>query len=90
MRITALFRPLQQALKEVLTNVQATHSPARPLVVLRARLPMYVSRTHLKVAFLETQSLRMPADSVLVELAQELQIFLVMTNPITNAAIKTF
>ena len=88
-RVTALFRPLQQALKEVLTNVQATHSPAKPLVVLRTRLPMYVSRTHLKVAFLETLSLRMLAGSVLVGPAQALRISSVMISPIINAATTT-
>ena len=89
MNQTAPSRHLHKDLKEVLTNVQATHSPARHLVKLRITELMCVSRTHLKVAFLETQSLRMPAASVLVELAQELQIFLVMTGPITNAAITT-
>ena len=85
-RATAPFRPLQQALKEVLTSVQATHSLAKPLEALRIAELMCVSRTHLKVAFLETLLLRMLADSVLVEPAQALRISLVRIGPITNAA----
>ena len=88
-RATAPFRPLHKALKEVLTNVQATHLPARPLLALRNKDIMCVSRTHSKVEFSETQSLRMLADSVSVEPAQELQIFLVMISLLTNAAITT-
>ena len=85
----APFRPLLQALKEVLTSVQATHSLAKPLEALRITELMCVSRTHLKVAFLETLLLRMLADSVLVEPAQALRISLVRIGPITNAATTT-
>ena len=85
----APFRPLLQALKEVLTNVQATHSLAKPLEAHRITEPMCVSRTHLKVAFLETLLLRMLAASVLVEPVQALRISSVMIGPITNAATTT-
>ena len=88
-REMAPFRPLLQALKEVLTNVQATHSPAKPLEALRKAELMCASRTHLKVAFLETLLLRMLADSVLVEPVQALRISSVMIGPITNAATTT-
>ena len=89
MRTTALSRPLLKALIGVLTCVKATHLPAKPLVAPRTTELKGVSRTHLKVAFSATLSLRTRADSVWVEPARALQIFSVKIGPITNAAITT-